>query len=85
MTQHTDPLEPTNIERAQWAKNALSVFTAETYGGEHPDTMHPDDLQSAVSELICDLMHFVHFHPRLDALAIHASAKDMFELEMGTG
>ena len=47
---------PTNAERAQWARNALAVFTAETYSGDHPDTMDAGDLESAISDLICDLL-----------------------------
>jgi hypothetical protein len=49
---------PTIHERARWAKNALAVFTAETSNGGHPDTMHPDDVESAITDLICDLMYF---------------------------
>jgi hypothetical protein len=48
---------PTNAERAGWARNALATFTAETFGGEHPDAMHGDDLEAAVTDLICDLLH----------------------------
>ncbi len=50
--------EPTNQERARWARDALAVFTAETFSGDHPDTMHRDDLECAIGDLICDLMHF---------------------------
>jgi hypothetical protein len=50
--------EPTNADRAQWAKEALAVFTARTFSGDHPDTMHRGDLECAVADLICDLLHF---------------------------
>ncbi len=50
--------EPTNADRARWAKNALAVFTAETFSGDHPDTMNRDDLQCAIGDLICDLLHY---------------------------
>ena len=50
--------DPTNAKRAQWAKNALAVFTAETFSGDHPDTMERDDLECAISDLICDVMHY---------------------------
>src|SRR5437899_1568179 len=53
----TASIEPTNADRARWAKNALAVFTAETYSGDEPDTMNPDDLEAAISDLICDLFH----------------------------
>lgn len=49
--------EPTNRDRARWARDALAVFTAETFSGDHPDTMHRDDLQCAIGDLICDLLH----------------------------
>lgn len=50
--------EPTNQDRARWARNALTVFTAETFSGDHPDTMDRDDLECALADLICDLLHF---------------------------
>jgi len=81
MTQQTCP-EPTNVERAQWAKDALAVFTAQTYGGDHPDSMNPEDLESAIGDLICDLLHLARYHPRMDAAAIHAHALAMFEEEV---
>lgn len=52
--------EPTNKERARWASNALAIFTAETLSGDHPNTMHRDDLKCAISDLICDLLHLAH-------------------------
>jgi hypothetical protein len=81
MNQLRDPLEPTNAQRAEWAKAALAVFTAETYSGDHPDTMDSGDLETAISDLICDLLHFARFHPRMDAAAIHARALRTFEAE----
>lgn len=84
MTQQTCP-EPTNAQRAQWAKNALAVFTSETYSGDHPDTMHPGDLETAIGDLICDLLHFARYQPRMDAGAIHAHALGMFEQELAEG
>jgi hypothetical protein len=82
MTQKTCPPEPTNLQRAEWAKAALAVFTAETYSGDHPEMMDRDDLQTAISDLICDLLHFARFHPRMDATAIHALALQTFEQEV---
>jgi hypothetical protein len=49
--------EPTNQDHARWARDALAVFTAETFGGEHPDTMNRDDLECAIGDLIADLLH----------------------------
>jgi hypothetical protein len=82
MNHHRDPLEPTNVQRAQWAKAALTVFTAETYGGDHPETMDSGDLETAISDLICDLLHFARFQPRMDAAEIHSHALGMFEQEI---
>jgi hypothetical protein len=52
--------EPTNNDRARWARDALAVFTAETFSGDHPDAMHRDDLECAITDLICDLLHLAH-------------------------
>lgn len=82
MTQQFRVMEPTNLERAHWAKNALAVFTTETYSGDHPDSMHADDLEAAIGDLICDLLHFANYHPRLDATEIHEHARAMFEQEL---
>ncbi|MGD9691413.1 MAG: hypothetical protein AB7G17_01065 [Phycisphaerales bacterium] len=49
---------PINRDRADWAKLALTAFTAETYCGDHPDAMHPGDLECAIGDLIADLLHF---------------------------
>jgi hypothetical protein len=82
MTQQTCQPEPTNAQRAEWAKAALAVFTAETYSGDHPETMDRDDLETAISDLICDLLHFARFHPRMDAEAIHCHALRIFVQEL---
>jgi len=50
--------DTTNAERSQWAKDALCVFTARTFSGDHPNTMDRDDLECAIADLICDLMHY---------------------------
>jgi len=73
--------EPTNMQRALWAKAALTIFTAETYGGDEPDTMDRSDLEDAIADLICDLLHFVQLHPRMDAAEIHARALKLFNQE----
>ncbi len=56
-TYMNSPSEPTNRDRALWANNALAVFTDETFTGDHPDTMERDDLECALGDLICDLLH----------------------------
>ena len=50
--------EPTNADRAAWAKQALDVFTMRTFGGACPHDMHRDDLECAVGDLIADLLHY---------------------------
>ena len=50
--------EPTNADRAAWAKEALAAFTTLTYCGDQPDTMDRNDLDCAISDLICDLLHY---------------------------
>lgn len=72
---------PTNADRARWAANALAVFTAETYGGDHPDTMDRGDLETAISDLIADLLHFADRHG-FDTDEIMRSAKFHFEAEL---
>ena len=82
MTDQSPSHEPTNVQRAQWAKNALAVFTAETYGGDEPDRMHPGDLEDAIADLICDLLHLANFHPRMDPSVIHSWALTLFQQEI---
>jgi hypothetical protein len=81
MSQHTDLSEPSNVQRALWAKAALAVFTAETCSGDHPDTMHRGDLETAIADLICDLLHFAS-RQGMAAAAIHEHARGMFEQEL---
>ncbi len=54
----THTSKPTNQDRARWARDALAVFTDATYSGDDPDIMNRDDLESAIADLICDLMHY---------------------------
>jgi hypothetical protein len=81
MTDQSPFHEPTNAQRAEWARNALAVFTAETYSSDHPDTMHPGDMESAIGDLICDLLHLAA-RKGMDAPAIHQHARGMFEQEL---
>ena len=60
MPQEASMSEPTNRDRARWARDALAVFTGATFSGDHPDTMHRDDLACAIGDLICDLLHLAH-------------------------
>lgn len=62
---------PCNVRRAQWAKNALEVFTVETYGGDVPDDMDHGDLETAVQDLVSDLMHYWTQHRHADDPTAH--------------
>ncbi len=73
--------EPTNQQRARWASDALAVFTDATFSGDHPDTMHRDDLECAIGDLIADLLHLADqkgFDPQ--AILEHAHAHFKTEL-----
>ena len=73
--------EPTNKDRARWARNALTVFTAETFSGDHPDTMHRDDLECAMGDLVADLLHFAQ-QKGFDPQAILEQATASFTTEL---
>jgi hypothetical protein len=72
--------QPTNVQRAQWARAALATFVTVTNGGDL-ETMQSGDLEDAVVDLACDLMHLAEYHPRMDARALHAGAMRHFEDE----
>ena len=73
--------EPTNADRAAWAKAALTIFTARTYGGDHPDTMDRGDLDTAISDLIADLLHYA-WQQEFDVPTLFRHAWDTFEIEL---
>lgn len=58
-------LEPTNADRADWAREALNVFAKRTFGGESYDHMlkreepgdEHTDSEDALNDLICNLLH----------------------------
>jgi hypothetical protein len=81
MPQEAGMSEPTNSDRARWAGDALAVFTDATFSGDHPDTMHRGDLECAIGDLICDLLHLAHqkgFDPQ--AILEHGNANFKTEL-----
>lgn len=55
-------IEPTRQERAEWAKEALTVFMRRTYPGNAADQMNPCDMKTATIDLIADLLHFAARH-----------------------
>lgn len=73
--------EPNNRDRARWANNALRVFIGTTWNGENPDTMHRDDLECAITDLICDLLHLAD-QKGLDAKEILERGNAHFEAEI---
>ncbi len=73
--------EPTNADRAEWAKQALATFMARTCGRHHPDTMDRGDLETAIYDLIADLLHFAH-RQGFDASDILWRAHGHYEAEL---
>ncbi len=73
--------EPTNKDRAGWASNALAIFTAETFSGDHPDSMHRDDLECAIGDLISDLLHLAQ-QKNFDPQTILEQANAHFNFEL---
>lgn len=53
-------MEVTNEMRAEWAKNALTLFTMETYYDRSPEQLTSEDREDAVADLICDLLHYAN-------------------------
>jgi hypothetical protein len=72
---------PTNADRAAWAKEALAIFTMRTFSGDHPDSMERIDLKCAVADLISDLLHFGRFNG-FDLDAILENAQEHFEFDI---
>lgn len=52
----------TNRRRAVAAGIALNAFTLEAYGGRDVVALHPDDVFTAVGDLIADLGHFLRLY-----------------------
>ena len=71
---------PNNAKRAQWAENALDVFILEVFSGP-TETLHPEDLKDAVSDLIADLLHYARLND-MDVEAILRQSRGNFEEEV---
>jgi hypothetical protein len=78
--------EPTNEQRAAWARDALDVFGRATFHqsvDEMIDNCNSDrdsDLACAISDLICDLMHLADQHG-LDPYNVYGAALTNYEAE----
>jgi hypothetical protein len=72
---------PSNADRANWARDALAVFTHRTSSGAHPNTMDRDDLESAIADLICDLFHYGQ-QQNIDAGSVIQSSARHFAYEV---
>lgn len=69
--------EPNNADRAAWAENALEVFTV----GRYPRNLDRDDLETAVGDLIADLLHYANWKG-FETDEILRSATFHFEAEL---
>lgn len=70
----------TNRRRADAAERALSEFTFETYGRRYAYQLPKEDRESALADLLCDLMHFAR-REEFDFDDNLALAKDHYEVE----
>jgi hypothetical protein len=73
-------MEVTTVKRALWAKEALAVFTNNVYCGRKPDDLHPEDRKTAVSDLICDLLHYAEIN-QMDVNGVVEDAVGMYHQE----
>mgnify|MGYP007008294436 CR=1 FL=1 len=79
--------EPTNADRAEWARNAMNTFAKETFGGrtfdqllEDGDTPQNSDGACAIGDLIADLLHLARKN-NIDPQGCINSALMHFEAE----
>ena len=54
--------DPTNQDRAAWARTALSAFTAEVDGLRNPEVLCPGDRGAAIVDLLANLLHYADQH-----------------------
>lgn len=81
---------PTNEDRAEWAREALNVFSARTFGGETFDSLMEGwdtpaealtgDGPDALRDLLTNLLHLAR-EIGMDPVAAHQSALRTFEDE----
>ena len=72
--------EPTNDDRAAWAENAVETFTLETYGGRHFSDLVDDDRETAIYDLVANLLHLAK-RESMDTDRIVRMAQFHFEAE----
>lgn len=76
--------DPTNQDRAAWARTALSAFTAEVDGLRNPDILCPGDLAAAIVDLLANLLHYAEQHGLDSQECLHrALGHFMVEKEAG--
>ena len=73
----------TNRQRAKAAEQALDAFTIETYGEREAWELPDEDRQSALCDLLCDLMHYARregfdFANELALAAIHYAHEEPY-------
>lgn len=79
--------EPTNAQRADWARDALDVFGRAVFHQSADEMIatgrgdRDGDLACAISDLICDLMHLADQHG-LDAYNVYGAALTNYEAEV---
>lgn len=77
--------EPTNTDRARWAKNAIDFFAEET--GLMPDIEEDErEYATAVADLLSDIIHFcnqneINFFDALDRAEMNFDAEVHEEIE----
>jgi len=72
--------EPTNSERAAWARRALATFVMAS-DGTTIARLHSQDLSNAISDLVCDLLHLAE-QSGLDPEVITSQALSNFAAEL---
>ena len=53
-------MEIDNLQRASFAAEALDIFCRETYGGRSFGALPTGDRETAIADLVCDLLHLAN-------------------------
>jgi hypothetical protein len=70
---------PTNVDRANWAYNALATFGVETFG-----RLAEEDAHTVISDFLCDLRHLCRMNG-LDFDSLLARADGHYVEEVRNG